>query len=71
MATFAWCFDHGRLHQFDDSPWCTARWVPLPGANGEDALDVKCETYGKAQLLHELPDEQQLAIIRSSRGGSE
>ncbi|MFE1767257.1 hypothetical protein ACFW81_23940 [Streptomyces angustmyceticus] len=70
MAAFAWCFDHGRLHQFDDNPWCTARWVSLPGDNGEDALDVKYERYGTAQFLHQLPDEQQVAVIRSKRGES-
>jgi hypothetical protein len=64
---YAWCFDHGRLHAFDpDAPWCTAWWVWLDGADEVLATQDKRLRYGDAEFLHQLPDDQQLAIIRES-----
>lgn len=63
MKQFAWCFSHGRLHLFVDTPWCTATWVTLPGSTEEQALIVKEERYGRALFLYELSADQQYALI--------
>lgn len=60
---YAWCFSHGALHHFDETPWCTAIWVGFTAANEADALEAKQHTYGNARFLHELPTEQQLDVI--------
>ncbi|MGW1815345.1 hypothetical protein ACWCQM_17530 [Streptomyces sp. NPDC002125] len=65
-TVFAWCFSHGRLHHFVGAPWCTATWALLPGATEEEALTAKAQQYGEATFLDQLPDEQQLALIRGS-----
>ncbi|WP_445520408.1 hypothetical protein [Streptomyces sp. NEAU-174] len=70
-TTFAWCFSHGRLHHFDDEPWCTATWAVLPGTTEAEALAVKEEWYGDAEFLHQLPDEQQIALIDAHRSAPE
>lgn len=61
---YAWCFSHGRLHIFDDDPWCTATWVSLFGTTEEEALTAKMATYGEARFLHQLPDDQCRSVIR-------
>lgn len=66
-TTFAWCFSHGRLHHFGDEPWCTATWAVLPGTTEAEALAVKEQLYGNAEFLHQLPDEQQIALIDAHR----
>ncbi|MGW0603967.1 hypothetical protein [Streptomyces sp. NPDC002640] len=63
---FAWCFSHGRLHHFVGEPWCTATWASLAGATEEEALSAKAQQYGEATFLDQLPNEQQLALIRGS-----
>ncbi|MFJ4741209.1 hypothetical protein [Streptomyces sp. NPDC088775] len=65
-TVFAWCFSHGRLHHFVGEPWCTATWALLSGSTEEEALAAKTQRYGEATFLHQLPDEQQLALIRGS-----
>lgn len=64
-VTFAWCFDHGRIHRFrtTDVPWCTATWVWLASRDEAAALADKQARYGNAQFLHELPADQQAAIL--------
>jgi hypothetical protein len=61
--TYAWCFDHGRLHYFDRDPWCTARWVPLAGANLGEAIADKTARFGDAIFIDQLPAERQLELI--------
>ncbi|WP_275558467.1 hypothetical protein [Streptomyces sp. 5-6(2022)] len=70
-TTYAWCFSHGRLHHFDDEPWCTATWAILPGATEDEALATKEERYGDAEFLHQLRDDQQIALIDARRDASE
>ncbi|MYT20086.1 hypothetical protein GTW69_07255 [Streptomyces sp. SID7760] len=65
-TAFAWCFSHGRLHHFLGEPWCTAAWALLPGATEGEALAAKTQRYGEATFLHQLPDDQHLALIRGS-----
>ncbi|MFD9564401.1 hypothetical protein [Streptomyces sp. NPDC059994] len=66
---YAWCFSHGRLHRFDDEPWCTASWARLDGATEGDALTDKAARYGDAQFLDQLPGEQQFDLIHRTAGG--
>jgi hypothetical protein len=63
--TYAWCFSHGQLHTFaaDESPWCTATWVPFTAATKEQALEAKRAAYGEAQFLDALTLEQQVEVI--------
>lgn len=63
---YAWCWSHGALHKFPagQDPWCTATWVWLDGTVEEDALTDKQARYGDARFLHQLPADQQLAIIQ-------
>ncbi|GAA1065185.1 hypothetical protein [Streptomyces asiaticus] len=70
-TTFAWCFSHGRLHHFTSEPWCTATWAILPGTTEAEALATKEERYGDAEFLHQLPDDQQIALIDARRDASE
>lgn len=67
---FAWCFSHGALHTFPAAtqPWCTAVWVPLPGANRDEALLAKKERYGDAEFVDQLPADQQQAQLDTHRG---
>jgi hypothetical protein len=60
---YAWCFSHGALHHFNETPWCTATWVAFTAATETDALAAKEHAYGDARFLHELPTEQQLDVI--------
>ncbi|MBQ1165212.1 hypothetical protein KBZ21_45310, partial [Streptomyces sp. A73] len=60
---FAWCFDHGRMHHFDGPPWCTAAWAPLDATTEAEAQDETARRWGDAQFFHQLPAEQQLALI--------
>ncbi|MGW7688797.1 hypothetical protein ACWGMA_07875 [Streptomyces asiaticus] len=70
-TTYAWCFSHGRLHHFDDEPWCTATWAILPGATEDEAMTAKEEHYGNVEFLHQLPDDQQIALIDAHRDAAE
>jgi hypothetical protein len=65
VFTFAWCFDHGRLHKFhvEEGAWCTAAWVPLEGSTEEDALMHKQLTWGDAQFFDQLTLERQGGLI--------
>lgn len=66
---YAYCFDHGHFHRFraGETPWCTARWIPFDAYTEETALAMKQQTYGDAQFLHQLPDEQQLSVIELAK----
>lgn len=66
--TYAWCFDHGRLHIFrltesNPDPWCTANWMPLTGATEDEALADKQQRYEDAQFIHHLDEDQQWHVI--------
>jgi hypothetical protein len=63
--TYAWCFDHGRLHAFPagDEPWCSVAWVPLAAATEEQAVEAKQAAYGDARFLHDLPEDKQLKVV--------
>lgn len=63
QKTFAWCFSHGALHCFAGEPWCTAQWVPLPGGTEVEAMVEKERAYGGARFLHQLPSDQQIALL--------
>lgn len=63
QKTFAWCFSHGALHCFAGEPWCTARWVSLPGGTEEEAMSSKKLAYGEARFLHQLPHDWQIALL--------
>jgi hypothetical protein len=61
---YAWCFSHGLMHTFDpEAPWCTASWVWLSSRDKDDALADKQQRYGDAEFLHQLPADEQLAVI--------
>jgi hypothetical protein len=66
--SYAWCFDHGRLHNFgEDGPWCTAWWVPLPGESTAEALLIKEAVYGNAVFYNELPLFKQVQLANQER----
>lgn len=71
MITYAWCFSHGRLHCFHDTPWCTATWAPLTAHTEAEARTNKEERFGDAQFLDELPAERQLLLIHLADGRSD
>lgn len=62
-SLYAWCFSHGVMHHFTDTPWCTATWVAFTPSTEQTALEAKQHAYGDARFLHELPAEQQLDVI--------
>jgi hypothetical protein len=61
---YAWCFDHGRMHTFDDQPWCTATWVRLAGDTVEEATADKVARFGNAVFMHDMRLEAQGDILR-------
>lgn len=65
---YAWCFDHGRLHQFDlvNGPWCSACWAWLDGSTEEEAMGSKRARFNGARFLAELSRDQQVILIRES-----
>lgn len=65
VVTYAWCFDHGRLHRFlaEEGTWCTAAWVPLDGDTEEGALTHKQLVWGDAQFFHQLTHDRQGGLI--------
>lgn len=64
---YAWCFDHGRLHNFpaNQKPWCTAFWVPFVAAvsTEEQAIEAKQASYGDARFFNDLPVDQRIKVI--------
>lgn len=63
---FAWCFDHGGLHNWHGkNPWCTALWVSLKGDNEQAALTEKAKQFGDARFIDQLPFDQQSDLILS------
>lgn len=62
-TTYAWCFDHGRLHPFTNGAWCTASWTPLTGGTETEALADKAARFGEAIFFDQLTTEQQLELI--------
>lgn len=76
---FAWCFDHGRPHNFlpDSNPEevCSASWVPLLGDTEEEAMRHKQLVWGDAQFFDQLPLDRQGGLIaitemRKNRGSA-
>ena len=65
--TFAWCFDHGTLHQFvgDAEPWCTAAWVLLAASTEGQALEAKDRTYGPARFFDDLMLGRQVEVVEA------
>ncbi|CAL9665298.1 hypothetical protein SUDANB126_07208 [Streptomyces sp. enrichment culture] len=68
-CTYAWCFDHGRLHRFPrgEEPWCTAAWVALAATTTEQALRAKQAAYGEARFLDGLSAQAQPEVIELQR----
>lgn len=64
-VTYAWCFDHGKLHRFlaEEGEWCTAAWVPLDGATEGEALAQKQLTWGEAQFFDQLTLDRKGGLI--------
>ena len=64
-TTFAWCFDHGTLHQFngDTEPWCTANWVAFRASTEEQAIEGKAAAYGDAKFFDQLTYDQKLEVL--------
>ena len=69
--SFAWCFDHGRMHHFaaDETPWCDAAWVWLSGLTEAEAMADKQTRFGDAQFFDQLTLETRLAIIDGDVAG--
>ena len=61
--SYAWCFDHGRLHHFTNGAWCTAAWTPLAGTTKAQAMADKTTRYGDAIYIDQLPLEQQVKLV--------
>lgn len=62
--TFAWCFDHGRLHTIRPSrTWCTANWIALDGSEEEEALRDKRDRFGDALFLYGLSAGQRALVL--------
>jgi hypothetical protein len=66
-TTYAWCFDHGRLHVFpaDKDPWCTAAWIIIAATTKEQAIEAKRAAYGEVRFLDELPANERMKIIEA------
>lgn len=62
---YAWCFDHGRMHRFDGTPWCTGAWVGFTATTEDEAHAAKHRLYGSAHFLHELVPEVQLEVLHT------
>ncbi len=64
---FAWCFDHGTLHQFGGTPWCTASWVAFRTSTSEgaaeEAMEAKRAAYGDAVFFDDLPYDKKLEVL--------
>jgi hypothetical protein len=65
VTRFAWCFDHGRSHNFSTGAWCTAFWVKLAGQTEAEALADKQTRFGDAVFYDQLTLEQQGALIEN------
>lgn len=63
--SYAWCFDHGRMHDFFNGVWCTAWWVPLSGRTEAEAMADKAARFGDAQFYDQLPLEQRVALAEA------
>ena len=63
--TYAWCFDHGRLHTFlaEEGTWCTAAWVALDAPSEQEALKQKELIWGPAEFFDQLPLDRQGGLI--------
>lgn len=68
--TYAWCFSHGRLHDFHGEPWCTADWVAFVAPSEEGAHEAKIAAYGDARFLNGLPVAQQIEVLEIVEGRS-
>ncbi|MFG3051848.1 hypothetical protein ACGFZP_12985 [Kitasatospora sp. NPDC048239] len=70
-ASYVWCFDHGRTHNFSHGAWCTAWWTPLTGNTEAEALTDKTNRFGDAVFYNDLPTDQQIALANAWQDGAD